>query len=160
MDRQPITREGYDKIAAEIKQLEEVEMPEISKRIAEARAEGDLSENAEYHGQKDNQGRMQEKINRLKGKLSTCYIVEKGDINTDIVAFGCVVTVEDMEYNDEEQYELVGPGEEDYETEPMKILTTSPVAQSMIGHKVGETVTAQTPNGEVKMKILKIEAAG
>ena len=160
MARQPITREAYDKLAAEIKHMEEVEMAEIGKRIAEARAEGDLSENAEYHGQKDNQGRLQEKINRKKAILSTCEIVEKGDIRTDKVAFGTVVTVEDEEYGDEEAYELVGPGEEDYEAEPVKILTSSPVGQALLGKAVGEVAVADTPNGEARFKVLKIEAAG
>lgn len=157
MDRQPITREQYDKLAAEIRHLEDEEMPAISKKIAEARAEGDLSENAEYHAQKENQGLMQAKINQLKTKLAGCYIVDKSDINTDRVGFGCIVTVED-DYGDEEAYELVGPGEEDYEADPIRILTTSPVAQSMLGKEVGQTATAETPNGELKLKILKIEA--
>ena len=158
MDRQPITREGYDKIANQIKHLENVEMPEITARIAEARAEGDLSENAEYHGQRENQGHLQAKINLLKSKLAGCYIVSADEIDTSKIGFGCVVTVEDLEYGDEEAYELVGPGEEDYDTEPMKILTNSPIAQAMIGKRVGDTVTATTPNGEVKLKVLTISA--
>ena len=160
MDRQPITREGYDKIAAEIKHLEEVEMPEIGERIAEARAEGDLSENAEYHGQRENQGRVQAKINQLKSKLSGCYIVSNDEIDTSKIGFGCIVRVEDLEYGDEEAYELVGPGEEDYDADPMRILTSSPVAQAMLGKSVGETVTAATPNGELKLKVLSIDVAG
>ena len=158
MDRQPITREGYDKLAAQIKHYEEVEMPAITKKIAEARAEGDLSENAEYHGQRENQGHLQAKINQLKSKLSGCYIVSADEIDTSKIGFGCVVTVEDMEFGDEEAYELVGPGEEDYDSEPMKILTSSPVAQAMLGKQVGDTVTAETPNGELKLKVLSISA--
>ena len=160
MERQPITKAGYDKIAGEIKHLEEVEMPRIGEKIAEARAEGDLSENAEYHGQRENQGRVQAKINQLKSKLSGCYIVSDSEIDTSKIGFGCVVRVEDLEYGDEEAYELVGPGEEDYSSDPMKILTSSPVAQAMLGKAVGDTVTAQTPNGELQLKVLSIEAAG
>src|SRR4029078_4359792 len=77
MDRHPISQEGYDKLREQIRQLEDVEMPRIAEKIAEARAEGDLSENAEYHGQREAQGLMQARINRLKEKLANSYIVDK-----------------------------------------------------------------------------------
>ena len=157
MERQPITREGYDKVRAEIEHLENVEMPKIAEAIAEARAEGDLSENAEYHGQRERQGMMQMKISQLKQKLAGCYIVDKKDMPKGVVVFGAVVTVKDLEFGDEEQYEFVGPGEEDYDSEPMKILTGSPIAKALLGKKVGEKAEAQTPNGSVTFEIVAIE---
>lgn len=157
MERQPITREGYDKVRDEIEQLETVEMPKIAAAIAEARAEGDLSENAEYHGQRERQGMMQMKISQLKSKLAGCYIVDKKDMPKGQVVFGCTVTVKDLEFGDEERYEFVGPGEEDYDCEPMKILTGSPLAKSLLGKKVGEKAVAETPNGTVEFEILAIE---
>ena len=157
MDRQPISQEGYDKIREEIRQLEEVQMPIIAEKIAEARAEGDLSENAEYHGQREAQGMMQAKINQLKGKLGSTYIVDKSTMPAGIVNFGSTVTVKDLSDGMEEQYELVGPGEEDYTTEPMKILTSSPVAQAMIGKQAGAKVEAEIPKGTLKLEILKVE---
>jgi hypothetical protein len=87
MDRQPITREGYDKLREEIRHLEEDEMPKIAEHIAAARAEGDLSENAEYHGQREAQGLLQAKINQLKSKLANCYIADKADMPKDVVAW-------------------------------------------------------------------------
>ena len=159
MERQPISRAGYDKLKAEIRQMEDVDMPKIAQQIAEARAEGDLSENAEYHGQRESQGMLQAKINQLKGKLGSCFIADKADMPKDQVNFGSLVTVKDLSDGTEEQYELVGPGEEDYTGEVMKILTNSPVAQSMIGKKVGDSVEVEIPSGMLKMEIVKIEDA-
>jgi transcription elongation factor GreA len=157
MDRQPISQAGYDKIREEIRNLEEVQMPLIAEKIAEARAEGDLSENAEYHGQREAQGMMQAKINQLKGKLGSTYIADKSKMPPGIIHFGSTVTVKDLSDGMEEEYELVGPGEEDYSTEPMKILTSSPVAQAMIGKKAGAKVEAEIPKGTLKLEILKVE---
>jgi len=157
MERQPISREGYDKIKEEIRVLEEEEMPRVTEAIATARAEGDLSENAEYHGQKEAQGMLQAKINQLKTKLANCYIVDKNTLPKGVVNFGCRVTVKDLSDGLEEVYELVGPGEEDYDGEVMKILTSSPIAQAMIGKKVGDQVQAEIPAGSVSLEIVAIE---
>ena len=155
MERQPISREGYDKLRDEIRQLEEVDMPAIAERIKTAREEGDLKENAEYHAARETQGYMQAKINQLKTKLSNCYIVERTDGPKGAVAFGTTVTVKVN--GDEEMYELVGPGEEDYDGDIMKILTTSPIGAAMMGKKVGDVAEVATPRGIRKMEILKIE---
>lgn len=156
MERQPVSREGYEKLREEIRHLEDVEMPRVAERIKIAREEGDLSENAEYHGQKEAQGLLQMKINQLKGKLASCYIVDKSAMPKGVVNFGAVVTVKDLSDGTEEQYELVGPGEEDYSSEPMKILTSSPIAQGLIGKKVGEKAEVDTPNGKLQMEIVAI----
>ncbi len=156
MERHPITREGHDKLKAEIKHLETVVLPEIVEKLAEARAEGDLKENAEYHGQREQQGMVQAKVNMLKSKLSSCYIVDKADMPKGVVTFGSTVTVKDLKWDDEEAYEFVGPGEEDYDCEPMKILTSSPLAKSMEGKKVGDKVSVDTPQGTRELEIVKI----
>ncbi len=156
MDRQPITREGHEKIKAEIAHLEHEVLPEITKRIAEARDEGDLKENTEYHGQREQQGMVQAKINQLKSKLANCYIVDKADMPKGVVTFGSTVTVNDLQWDDEEEYEFVGPGEEDYDCEPMKILTSSPLAKAMEGKKVGDKVSVETPQGTRELEIVKI----
>jgi len=157
MDKQPISREGYDKLREEIRRLEQDEMPQIAEKIAEARAEGDLSENAEYHGQREAQGLMQAKINQLKSKLADCYIVDKASMPKGVVNFGSVITVKDLSDGTQEKYELVGPGEEDYDGEIMKILTSSPIAQGLIGKKVGERAEVDIPNGKLKIEIMAIE---
>jgi transcription elongation factor GreA len=156
MDRQPITREGYDKLIEEIKHLESVEMPKIAEAIAEARAEGDLSENAEYHGQREAQGMLQAKINSKKARLASCVIVEKSDMPKGVVSFGSTVTIKDIDLDEEETYEFVGPGEEDYDGPVMKILTNSPIAQGLLGKKEGDKVEIDLPKGSMEVEILKI----
>ncbi|HWL06932.1 MAG TPA: transcription elongation factor GreA [Planctomicrobium sp.] len=156
MDRQPITREGYEKLLAEIKHLEDEVMPRIAEAIADARSEGDLKENAEYHGQREEQGRVQAKIYNLKGKLAGCYVVDKADMPKGQVTFGSTVTIKDLDMDEEETYEFVGPGEENYDGPVMKILTTSPIAVAMMGKKVGEQVEIVLPRTTMKVEILKI----
>ena len=151
----PMTREGYNKIKAEIERLENEVLPEITEKIAEARAEGDLKENAEYHAQRENQGMVMAKINEMKDKIARASIVDQSQLPKDEVVFGCTVTVEDVAYGDEEQFTLVGAGEEDYDTG--KILVTSPFGQGLIGKKVGETAEVEVPAGKLKFKILNIE---
>ncbi len=156
MDRQPITREGYDKLVAEIKHLEFVEMPIIAEKIGEARAEGDLSENAEYHGQREAQGLLQRKIDIRKGKLASCYIVDKADMPKGVVTFGSTVTIKDLDLDEEESYEFVGPGEEDYDGDIMKILTSSPIATALMGKKEGDKVEIELPRGSMSVEVVKI----
>jgi len=158
MERHPISREGYDKLREQIRQLEDEEMPKIAEKIAEARAEGDLSENAEYHGQRERQGMMQAKINQLKGKLAGCQIVEKGSSRDGVVAFGCTVTVRDLSDGSEEKYELVGPGEEDYDGDVMKILTSSPIGEGLMGKKLGDQTEVAIPRGTLSMEIIGIDS--
>ena len=157
MDQQPISREGYEKLREELRQLEDVELPEIAQAVADARSEGDLKENAEYHGQRERQGLMQARINSLRAKLSGCYIVDKSTLPKGVVSFGTCVTVKDLKYDDIERYVFVGPGEEDYASDPMKILTNSPLAQAMLGKKVGEVVEFEAPRGVQKYEITQIE---
>ena len=159
MERQPISREGYDKLREEIRRLEQEEMPKIAEKIAEARAEGDLSENAEYHGQREAQGLLQAKINQLKTQLANCYIVDKSTMPKGLVGFGSRITVKDLDDGTEEKYELVGPGEEDYEGDVMKILTSSPLAQGLLHKKVGDRVEVEIPRGTLRVEITGIEDA-
>lgn len=159
MDKNPITREGFDKLREEIRRLEDDELPAIAERIAEARAEGDLSENAEYHGQREAQAMTMAKVTQLKSRLAACQIVDKSTMPKGVVVFGSVVTVKDLADDMEEKYELVGPGEEDYDGDVMKILTSSPIAQGMLGHKVGDRVEVEIPRGTLRMEIIAIEDA-
>ncbi len=157
MERQPISREGYDKLREEIRQLEDVDMPRITQAVADARAEGDLKENAEYHGQRETQGMVQAKINQLKSRLANCYIVDKSTLPKGVVTFGSRVTVKNLDDGDVEQYEFVGPGEEDYSSDILKILTTSPLASSMMNKKVGDKVELQVPRGTMRLEITAID---
>lgn len=156
-DYVPMTRDGYNRIKAEIEQLE-LEMPIVAQKIADARAEGDLKENAEYHAQRENQGMLQAKINALKNKLSNAFIVDPANQPKDVVAFGATVKVRDLDYGDEEEYTLVGLGDEDYDVG--KILTTSPIGSALMGSKVGKKVEIDVPRGKLKYEIIGIEYRG
>ncbi len=150
----PVTRTGYDKLRAELDDLQSVQMPAIAKRIAEARSEGDLSENAEYHGARESQGMLQAKINLLSDKLARAVVVDTANLPRNEVVFGATVVVKDLEFGDEETFTMVGAGEEDYENG--KIMITSPLAQGLLGRKVGEKVNINVPAGVVKFEILDI----
>ena len=126
-------------------------------RTRAARAEGDLKENAEYHGQREEQGRTQAKINQLKTKLASCEIVDKSSMPKGVVSYGSTVTVKDLDLDDVETYEFVGPGEEDYDGDIMKILTTSPIATALSGKKVGDQVEVELPRGAMRLEVVKIE---
>lgn len=154
MEQYPITREGYEKLKAQLDYMENVEMVQIAKRIAAARELGDLSENAEYHAAREDQGILQAKINELKARLARAYIVDSSTLPSGEVVFGCKVRVKDLDSGDEEMFHLVGPGQEDYAQN--KILTTSPIGKGLLGKKVGDIAEIQVPAGLVRFEILEI----
>jgi transcription elongation factor GreA len=153
-DRIPMTQSGYEKLRAEVEHLNSVEMPKIAARVAAARSEGDLSENAEYHGARESQGMMQAKINLLADKLARAVIVERPKEATGEVVFGATVVVKDLKFGDEEIYVLVGAGEEDFDAG--RINVASPLAQGLLWRKVGETVAIAVPAGTMRMEILEV----
>jgi len=150
----PMTKTGYDKLRAELDHLENVEMPTAAARVAAARSEGDLSENAEYHGARETQGMLQAKINMLSDKLGRAELIDTSKLPKGEAVFGCTVRVKDLDFDDEEEFTLVGAGEEDLDTG--KILITSPLAQGFVGRKVGEKVEIAVPKGTLSFKILEI----
>lgn len=152
--RVPMTRQGYEKIRAELDVLENEQMPAIETRIAEARAEGDLKENAEYHGARESQGLLQAKINLLKDKLKRADIVDTSKLPKDEVVFGCTVVVKDLDFGDKEEFTLVGEGDEDYDAG--KINIASPLGQGLVGKKVGEKAEVEVPAGVNRFEILEI----
>jgi transcription elongation factor GreA len=153
-DMVPMSRVGYDKLKAELDHMEEVEMPKVAERIAEARSAGDLKENAEYHGARESQGMLQAKINLLRDKLSRARIVDASTLPKDEVVFGVTVVVKDVDFGDTEEFTLVGAGEEDYDAG--KILITSPLAQGLLGKKVGQQAEIPVPKGTMRFEILEI----
>jgi transcription elongation factor GreA len=154
MDRIPMTRTGYEKLKGELDHLEHVEKPKILEGLATARAEGDLSENAEYHGARESLGMLQARINAMRDKLSRAVLVDPTQVPKDAVSFGATVKVKDLDLEDEEEFTLVGAGEEDYSVG--KILVTSPLAQGLIGKKIGDSVEIQVPMGKTRFEILEI----
>jgi transcription elongation factor GreA len=155
-DRIPMTREGFDKKKADLDRLQNVEMIAVTKRVATARDMGDLSENAEYHAAREDQGMLQARINELKSQLSRALIVEKSNEPTDSVIFGCRVRVRDVDIEEEEEFILVGPGDEDHDNN--KILMSSPIGQGLAGKKVGDVAEIPVPKGVIRFEVLEIEA--
>jgi len=153
-DYVPMTRDAYNRHKEEIDRLENDQMPIIAEKIAEARAEGDLKENAEYHAQREAQGMLQAKINLLRDKLARAEIVDPANLPKDRVAFSATVVVKDLDFDDEEEITLVGAGDEDYDTG--KYLTTSPIGQGLMGKKIGEKVEIPVPKGVIRYEILEI----
>jgi transcription elongation factor GreA len=153
-ERVPMTREGFEKLKAELDRMETVEMIEITKRIATAREMGDLSENAEYHAAREDQGMLQARIDERKDKLARAYIVDRSSLPSDTVVFGTRVRIKDLESGEEEVYELVGPGDEDYDNN--KILTTSPRGQGLLGKKCGDIAVIKVPRGDLRYEVVDI----
>jgi transcription elongation factor GreA len=156
-ERIPMTRDGYEKRKAQLDQMQNVQMIEVTKRIAAARELGDLSENAEYHAAREDQGMLQARIDLLKEELSRAYIVDPNSLPADTVVFGRRVKVRDLDSQDEEVYELVGPGQEDYDNN--KILTTSPIGQGLLGKKKGDVAEIKVPMGLLRYEIVQIDDA-
>jgi transcription elongation factor GreA len=142
------------KLQEEINALEHELIHELPKEIKKAAALGDLSENAEYHAAREDQGMLQARIDSLNGKLARAYIVDRSSLPDDTVVFGARVRIKNLASGDEEVYELVGPGQEDYDNN--KILTTSPRGQGLLGKKFGEIAEVTIPRGTLRYKILEI----
>ncbi len=153
-DYVPMTREAYDRKKAEVTRLENEELPKIAEHIAAARAEGDLSENAEYHAQREAMGMLQAKVNLMRSELARASIIDPSKLPKDEVVFGATVTVKDLDYDDEEQFTLVGAGDEDYDAG--RYLITSPIGQGLLGKKKGDKVEIEVPKGTLRFEIIEI----
>ncbi len=153
-DRIPMTQTGYNKIRAELEHLETVVLSEVTQRIAQAREEGDLSENAEYHGARETQGMVMAKIQFLRDKLSRAYVIDPARVPRDVVALGATITLRDLDTGEEETFTLVGAGEEDLDAN--RILITSPFSKGFIGKKKGDIVEVTVPRGTQRYQILDL----
>ena len=158
MNRLPITREGYDRLRAELQRLEQKERPKVIQAIAEAREHGDISENAEYEAAKEKQAMLEGKINDLHHKLSQCEIVEVAKDSGERVTFGSTVVLADLDAGEEMQYRLVGPYEADLARGTISVI--SPIGRALIGKEPGDEVKVQTPGGVKNLEILDILYAG
>ncbi len=153
-ERFPISPEGFKKLEKELQQLKSVDRPAIINAIAEARAHGDLSENAEYHSAKEKQGFIEAKILDLESKLSRAQILDTTGMVADTVQFGAIVKVVDEEADIEIIYRIVSDYEANVEKKHISI--ASPIARAMIGKKVGETIEIHVPKGIKYYSVLHI----
>lgn len=154
MSRTPITKKGYENLKKELQHLKKVEVPENIRDIEEARAHGDISENAEYAAAKERQSFIQGKIQELKNNLASSTIVDLKDLTNERVVFGSTVTIEDIKTNEVTKYQLVGPFESDINEN--KISVTSPIGRALIGKEVGAEVKVKTPGGMREFEIVDI----
>jgi transcription elongation factor GreA len=152
--RSPITRDGYNQLHKELENLKKVVRPKVIKAIEEARAHGDLSENAEYVAAKEQQSFVEKKIREIEQKLANSEIMEAINLQIDKVGFASVVTLENLDNGGKVTYQIVGPDESDISSG--KISITSPLGKALIGKEVDEEIRVQTPGGLKKYTILKI----
>jgi transcription elongation factor GreA len=154
MDKVPMTAEGHAAMMDEVKHLKTVERPRIIKAIEEARSHGDLSENAEYHAAKEQQGWTEARVAELEDKLSRAEIIDISRLSGDIVKFGAKVTLIDEETDEKTAYQIVGEFEAD--VKKGKISVSSPIARAIIGKKKGDSVEVNTPGGGKSYEIAKV----
>ena len=155
MDRFPITKAGYAKMEEELKDLKNVQRPYIIGQIAEARAHGDLKENAEYKAAKEKQSHIEGRIQDLEAKISLAEIIDVTTLTGTQVKFGATVTLEDLETEKKKTYRLVSEYEADLDNG--LIAYTSPVARAVIGKNKGDVVEVHTPKGVVEYEIINVE---
>ncbi|MBZ0305507.1 MAG: transcription elongation factor GreA [Anaerolineae bacterium] len=154
VEKAPMTAEGHDRLEAELKTLKHEDRPAVIKAIEEARAHGDLSENAEYHAAKERQGFIESRIQDLEGKLSRAEVIDPKDIKSDNVVFAATVSLAD-EDDKIFKYQIVGVDEVDVAAG--KISYISPIGRALIGRRLGDEIEVKTPRGETYYEITEIE---
>lgn len=155
MQRFPMTKQGHDALQAELQQLKTVDRPRISAAIAEARAHGDLKENAEYHAAREQQGFTEGRIQDIEAKLSNAQVIDVTAMpKTGKVIFGVTVDIVNCDTDETKTYQIVGDDEADIKNN--KISVNSPIARGLIGKEEGDTVGIQTPAGLVEYEIAEV----
>lgn len=155
LERVPMTVEGFRKLEVELQRLKAEERPRIIQAIAEARAHGDLSENAEYHAAKEAQGQNEARVADLEDKLSRAEVIDTSTLSGATVKFGATVSLVDEDTEEKVKYQIVGDSEAD--VKQGKISISSPIARALIGKSKGETAEVSTPKGPRSYEIMKVE---
>ena len=154
MDRIPVTRKGYETLKEELENLKRVERPRNIKAIEEARAHGDLSENAEFDAAKDRQGFLEGRIGELEYKLANADVINIDELPKDRAVFGNKVLLENIDTGEEVEYQLVGPDESDIGNG--RISVSSPLGRAILGKKPGDELTLEVPGGKRIYEIVDI----
>jgi len=156
LERIPITKAGYEALQEQVRHLKTVERPAVIRAIEEARAHGDLTENAEYEAAKERQAFLEGKISEMEHKIVCAHVIDPKTVNTDYVVFGCTVVLENLDTEAEVEYQLVGPDESD--VSQGRISVSSPLGKAMIGKKVDDEIVVQTPGGTRRYELIDIRA--
>lgn len=154
MTREPMTKEGFDRLNKELKELVSKERPEIIKAIASARELGDLSENAEYHAAREKQSFVEGRIQYLENKIATAEVIDVSKLNEEKVVFGAIVELEEEETERSVKYQIVGENEADIKKG--KISFKSPIARALIGKETGDDVEVAAPGGTKEYTIINV----
>lgn len=155
MQRYPMTVQGAEALKAELNKLKGTDRPAVTAAIAEARAHGDLKENAEYHAAREQQGFIEGRIQDIEGKLSNAQIIDITQMtNNGKVIFGATVDIENVESGEAKTYQIVGDDEADYKIG--KISVNSPIARGLIGKVEGDAVMIETPGGRVEYEVIAV----
>jgi transcription elongation factor GreA len=155
MEKIPMTAQGFQALEAEIKHLKQTERPAVIKAISEARAHGDLSENAEYHSAKERQSFIEGRVLELEDKLSRAQVIDVSKLSGKAVKFGATVTLVDEDTDQKSKYQIVGDLEADFAKGRISI--SSPLARALIGKSSGDTVEVNTPSGGRSYEVMKVE---
>lgn len=155
MQRYPMTVQGAEALKAELNKLKGVDRPAVTAAIAEARAHGDLKENAEYHAAREQQGFIEGRIQDIEGKLSNAQVIDITQMtNNGKVIFGATVDIENVETEEAKTYQIVGDDEADFKVG--KISVNSPIARGLIGKVEGDSVMIETPGGRVEYEVIAV----
>jgi transcription elongation factor GreA len=155
MNRAPLTKTGAERLRKELENLKKVDRPTVIAAIAEARAHGDLKENAEYHAAREQQGFIEGRIKQLEGSLSLAQIIDITSLNAGSrIVFGATVSMEDLDTGKEVTYQIVGDLEADLKQGMISV--SSPIARAMIGKEEGDVISFQAPGGEKEFEVLSV----
>lgn len=155
MEKIPMTAEGFVRLEEELKRLKTVERPAVSRALEEARAHGDLSENAEYHAAKERQAFIESRMAELETKISRAQVIDTSNLSGGTIKFGATVTVQPEDEKDKMKFQIVGEDEADVKSKRLSI--KSPLARALIGKKAGDEVEVATPGGGKLYEIIKVE---
>jgi transcription elongation factor GreA len=154
MQKNPITREGYDKLREELQHLRSVERPKVIQMIATAREHGDLSENAEYHAARDKQSFIEGRVKDIENKLALAEVIDPAKLSGSRIAFGATVKLSNTQTDEEVVYRIMGADEADLGQGSISV--TSPLARSLLGREVGDEVKVRMPGGERLYEVLEV----
>ena len=155
MNKVPMTTDGYNRLQEELKRLKSTDRPAVIRAIAEARSHGDLSENAEYHAAKEQQGLNEARVAEIEDKINRAEIIDVTKLSGDTIKFGATVTLEDEDSGEKVTYMIVGDTEANLRER--KISISSPIARALIGKSKGESVDVTTPRGARTFEVLQIK---